>query len=172
MTPHPPRDAVPRPVPGPYGLALDPGAKGGWALSFRGAIVACGLVRVDKGETMRRFGNLSWIVCEDQQLYPSDITALGPARAAKKARDLIVLARRAQALCDQALGGQPGAKVTWVLPHAWKGSVPKGIHNERVLVRLTDQERALVHGCTTPALVNNVIDAVGLNLWQSGRYRP
>lgn len=152
------------------GLSIDGGAKGGWALSAGMTIVACGLVRLDKRERMRQFTDLSWVICEDQQLYPTDVRHLGPERSCKKAHDLIVLGRRAAIMCEQAA---PGVEVTWVLPHAWKGSVPKETHNERVLKRLTDPERALLHACgCPPVLLNNVIDAIGLNLWMTRRYRP
>lgn len=150
------------------GLSIDPGAKAGWALSHDGAIVASGLVRLDLGHRIRVFSDLSWLVCEGQQLYPHDVQHFGPVKAAARANDLITCGQRAGLLCGMAA---PGTPITWVLPHAWKGSVDKDTHNLRVLKRLTEAEKALLDGIL-PSLVNNVIDAIGLNLWKSGRYRP
>jgi hypothetical protein len=59
-----------------------------------------------------------------------------------------------------------------VRPHAWKGNVPKEIHNRRVRERLTDVEWHTVLDCGCPAsLRHNVIDATGMCLWQLGRLK-
>lgn len=64
------------------------------------------------------------------------------------------------------------AHVVLVVPTTWKGSVPKGIHNERVLRALTPAELARVPRrprARTPD--HNAVDAIGLGLWKLGRMR-
>ena len=144
-------------------LAIDPGGKAGWALSRQGTIVAAGLVRVDLGHSLRVFAPVDLLVCEKPQCYPDDLV-----KGTKRANDLIVLAIRAGMLCEQA---RPGMAVTWFRAHDWKGSVPKDIHNARILTRMTTAERELLD-CIPEILQNNTIDAIGLAMYASGRYRP
>ena len=140
-------------------LAIDPGRYAGWALSRDGIVVACGLNVYPN--RIRVFAGVDEVVCERPQHYPNMST--------KQANDLITLALRAGGLCECAC---PGVPVTWVLPHAWKCSVPKDMHNVRVLKRLEESEKVLVRESACASLVNNVIDAVGLSLWASKRYTP
>jgi hypothetical protein len=58
-----------------------------------------------------------------------------------------------------------GCTVELVWPRTWKGTVPKPIHNARVLNALNDQELRLL-----PRIRNhNMVDAVGLGLWKLRR---
>jgi len=143
-------------------LAIDPGAKTGWALSRDQTIVAAGLVRLDKGDRMRVFADLAEVWCELPCWQRGDT----PARI----NDLFVTARRAGALVVQACPDIDPETVHWISPHLWKHSVDKALHNSRVLKRMTDQEKALI-GDVPVALVNNVLDAIGLNMYATGRYR-
>lgn len=52
-----------------------------------------------------------------------------------------------------------------VSPSAWKGQVPKKIHNKRVLAALSDTEKSLVLSIDN----HNTIDAIGIGLWYLGR---
>lgn len=52
-----------------------------------------------------------------------------------------------------------------VRPHAWKGGVPKDIHNKRVLAKLTADGLALVAAVKPAAKRHNAIDGVGLGQW-------
>ncbi len=63
-----------------------------------------------------------------------------------------------------------GATVRLVHPREWKGSVPKTVHNARVLAALTDAERARLPKLPASKL-HNVLDAVGLGLWLLKRIR-
>jgi len=66
--------------------------------------------------------------------------------------------------------GQQGAEVELVTPKSWKGSVPKKIHNARVLSLLTKKEVALLPKRTRAKdYDHNLLDAVGLGLWRMGR---
>lgn len=65
-----------------------------------------------------------------------------------------------------------GADVNLVVPTTWKGSVPKDIHNRRVLSHLSPEELARVPlrpRAKTPD--HNCVDAIGLGLWKLGRLR-
>lgn len=55
-----------------------------------------------------------------------------------------------------------------VRPREWKGSVPKKIHNNRILAKLSEAERRLLEEIPS-YLRHNVIDAVGIALWRAGR---
>lgn len=59
-----------------------------------------------------------------------------------------------------------GVRVRKVLPHAWKGNVPKTVHHNRVLLELTPVERRVTSG-----LDHNAMDAVALGLFGLGRHR-
>jgi len=144
-------------------LAIDPGAKSGWALSRDQVIVAAGLVRLDRGDRVRLFTDLTEVWCELPQWQCGDT----PARI----NDLFTTARRAGALVVQACPGWDPENVHWIAPHAWKGSVDKAVHNERVRKRLAAGELLLLQDIPQ-TLVNNVLDAIGLNMYATGRYRP
>jgi hypothetical protein len=59
-----------------------------------------------------------------------------------------------------------------VYPAAWKGQVPKAIHNERVCKHLAPDELRTLEAAKVPSrLKNNAIDAIGIGLWYLGRIR-
>lgn len=64
---------------------------------------------------------------------------------------------------------QCGAYTSY-LPRQWKKTVPKPIHNKRVLAKLTPAESAPL-ASIRPALVHNAVDAVGLGLFHLGRIK-
>lgn len=59
-----------------------------------------------------------------------------------------------------------GGEVVAYKPREWKGQVPKDVHNTRTMARLTVPERAIVTEAAPRSLVHNVIDAVGLGLFE------
>jgi hypothetical protein len=65
-------------------------------------------------------------------------------------------------------------RVQLVWPHSWKGSVPKAVHNERVLRALRPEEVELLprrpRSKKNP-YDHNMLDAVGIGLWKLGRMR-
>jgi hypothetical protein len=143
--------------------SVDPGEAGGWALVerslkqgpipyFQWDLIDCGLVLFSKGE---RPPPRSADVClvEVPQWQGDSVD---------RVNNLLVTACRAGHLAEAT-----GAKWVWYThPHTWKGSVPKDIHNQRILARLTAQERILVDRVTcAKSLLNNVVDAIGLALW-------
>lgn len=93
------------------------------------------------------------LVCEVPEVY-----------AGKFERDLINLALAAGRVC--ALHPSP----EYVRPAAWKGSVPKRVHNARVISMLSDNERKIVYDYPIAAsLRHNLIDSVGIGLWALDR---
>ncbi len=65
-----------------------------------------------------------------------------------------------------------GCCVELVWPRTWKGTVPKKIHNQRVLAALTPAELAVVPKRPKAKDVDhNTCDAIGLGLWKLGRMR-
>ena len=145
-------------------LAIDPGKSTGWALFRREELSACGLVDPTKGERPPRHEGLDVCVVEVPCHQHSDTPSL--------TNDLFKTAFRAGQLAEST-----GCRdIVAVSPHAWKGSVPKDLHNERVLKRLTEDERKILYAAcradgkkVSVSLLNNVIDAVGLGLWYLGR---
>lgn len=129
-------------------LAIDPGNTSGWAVGYQGQLVACGVARAPKWEMPDWVGQrLSMLVIERPQVYPGDT---------EKAASLITLAMTAGRFLERF----PAPVVLTPHPREWKGSVPKGIHNRRVLGALTLAETRLI---TTPD--HNMVDAIGLLKW-------
>jgi hypothetical protein len=68
------------------------------------------------------------------------------------------------------LAGLVGALTHWFpgmvflyLPHSWKGNTPKAIMNERILKRLSDDERSKIEKAPK-SLSHNIFDACGIGL--------
>lgn len=55
-----------------------------------------------------------------------------------------------------------GFNVIWVEPRSWKGTTPKNIMFKRIIAKLEDKE----YKCIDKPKDHNVIDAVGIGLWQ------
>lgn len=163
-------------------LAIDPGADTGWALFDSGparVLLACGLG--DPRHCPRHAASaLRGVLIEHPFVYPRGQT--------KNPNDIVKLAINA---------GEWGGRykqwtdVTYVLPFQWKGAVPKGVHHQRILAKLSEDEREIVRNAraswsvgsgvgerisrlheTRPVpkgKLHNVLDAVGLGLYQVGR---
>lgn len=57
-------------------------------------------------------------------------------------------------------------------PKIWKGTVPKSIHNERILSQLDEAESALFDQTKVPTgKRHNLIDAVGIGLWKLNKLK-
>jgi hypothetical protein len=146
-------------------VAVDPGRHAGLAWFLDARLTDCALVNPD--DRVQLDGPL-WIPHMAVIELPCHERGDTPART----NDLFKTSFRAGRLAERC-----GARmVQTVSPHAWKGSVPKDLHNERVLKRLSQAEREIVYAACTHdgkrvsvSLLNNVIDAVGLGLWYIGR---
>jgi hypothetical protein len=80
------------------------------------------------------------------------LTKVGPGTFQNRADNLVVLCLRLGRIVRQI----PHKNRIEVYPQAWKGQVPKGIHNRRVLAELTLDE------LTVASRDHNAIDAIGL----------
>lgn len=151
-------------------LAIDPGTDTGWALfsdandrDGRHRLVACGLGDPRLSDK-HRAADITRVVIERPMIYPRGQT--------KNPNDVVALAVNAG-----EWGGlyRQWAAVEYVLPFQWKGSVPKSIHHERVLAKLSDAERVVVDQTLTRGRSiargkrHNVLDAIGLGLFGVGR---
>ena len=60
-----------------------------------------------------------------------------------------------------------GFDVIWVEPRAWKGTVPKDIMYRRIVAKLSADE----YNTIVKPKDHNVVDAVGIGLWQIRKER-
>lgn len=146
-----------------YLLAFDPGETTGWALFRAGRLIAAGSAKSadglehympDEAEKTR------WVLIElPQERHHGRKTNV---------RSIITLAVRVGELKRE--WEARGAEVELVWPTTWKGSVPKSIHNRRVLAALSEEERALLpKRPRAKKHDHNMLDAVGEGLWKLGR---
>lgn len=139
-------------------LAIDPGKTYfGWAYFPDNQLTHCGR-ETDWWEREMKMRAML-VVIERPQIYNQRQWKGDP-------NDLIDVALTVGGLMREL--GKHVTEIKLVLPHEWKGTVPKKIMQDRILDRLDAVERALV----VPVKgVSDVIDAVGLGLWQLGRLR-
>jgi|ERR1700690_2820420 len=132
-------------------LALDPGARTGWASYVGGKLVGCGVV--SPNELLETPGKGDMVVIENPQIYPNS-----PARPA----DILKLARIVGRYEERY--GYRWKHIELIEPHQWKGSVPKDIMLKRIedATPLTDRPALLAY---QGGYRHNMIDAVGLGRW-------
>lgn len=136
-------------------LSIDPGIHAGWAIfdpKTKG-LEQCGLGL----ESLLHYGvdGLTKGVIEIPRIYP---------KSPVPPQDIATLAKTAGYL----KGRLHPISFTEVFPRDWKGSVPKPVHNRRVLHALSTTDQYVFSVCVegiADGLVNNVIDAVGLGVW-------
>lgn len=141
-------------------LALDPGETTGGALFCRGRLVWCDQISLSGPHWPWGNWNPDQLVIE----IPNAHESKGENRSKRDPQAIITLA----ITCGQWIRHVSSRDTVRLYPSVWKGQVPKRIHNERVLECLDVGERALIPKLT-PAKLHNVIDAVGLGLFQLGR---
>lgn len=146
-------------------LAIDPGKATGWAYGVDTQLTGCGLFDPDQTSLVIP-ARITQIIVELPCWQKGD--------KPERINDLYITAFRAGLACAELRAVEQKLRI--VRPRDWKGSVPKDVHNERVLKALTTEERAIVFAAcdaggkkVSVAKLNNVIDAVGLFLFQVGR---
>lgn len=139
-------------------IGIDPGRTAGWSRFFDGHLAEAGRMPSEVILTQPPEANIgpAAVVIELPQVYPhhsrGDLNQL---------IDLAVLVGDLQGFYRRN-----GCDAILVTPVRWKGSVPKPIHNVRVLEALTDEERDLLPKRPRGSgFDHNMIDAVGLGLW-------
>lgn len=136
-------------------LAIDPGESDGWAVFQNGRLAACG-----RHVRERDFEGVDLVVIEKPQIY-----VLGKSKA--DPNDLISLAIKVGRLAER-VERITGTDADLVRPQEWKGSVPKEIHNRRVIDALSADEACIAADAlklVPEKQRHNVIDACGLGLW-------
>jgi hypothetical protein len=147
-------------------VAIDPGKRSGWAVFVDAALALAGAwPEADMlDDALPMVGIAPAVaVIELPVIYPLGLGKGDP-------NDLITLALLVGDL--RGYYRRAGLDVALVKPRTWKGTVPKPIHNERVLGALTPDERALLprYG-RKRGFDHNMLDAVGLGLWQLAKER-
>src|SRR5262249_46591745 len=112
-------------------LAIDPGASQGWARFSTNRLWQCGL-----GQPTPFLGSVR-VVIERPALYP------GRSQKARP-KDIITLTLAAGETAGRILAVNPEARVEYVEPHTWKGSVPKDVHHARIWAALAEDEKSIV----------------------------
>jgi hypothetical protein len=143
-------------------MAFDPGKRlVGWATADERGLVRCGLVHDEtqtgllkklRGMCLETATRGIRVVIEVPQVYRERHWRGDP-------NDLIDETITVGALVAFTLD----ADQRLVRPHAWKGGVPKDVHNRRILMAMTPDETEVLEHCgVCSRLRHNVIDAIGL----------
>lgn len=156
-------------------LAFDPGKRCvGWAAFGGGRLVRCGLVAaVDHaaltGALAERFEGVFAPGAPGTRAaieWPQVYNARGRKGDQADIVEVAAIAGVLRHLCRYA------ERIDQPWPHDWKGSAPKAVMLDRIRQRLDNDELAEVYRQRVPAgLRHNLIDAVGVGLWASGRLR-
>lgn len=152
-------------------VSVDPSLACTGAALFRdGSLVSCGILPTKADEPLelrvRRvaaacaFGRPDVLVMEYPQAYRRERGSKG-----EDPNDLISVGCVAGAI----LATVRSLQFYLVYPAAWKGQVPKDIHNERVRKRLSSAELSILGTVRPASKVHNAIDAIGIGLWYLGR---
>jgi len=139
-------------------LGIDPGRVTGWARFFDGQLIEAG-ARVDEDVLADppeiQIGPAA-VVIEVPRIYPH-----GGKGDPNQLLDLAITVGDLRGYYVRR-----GAEVHLVTPRRWKGTVPKAIHNARVLSALTPEEFArLPRRPRARGFDHNMVDGVGLALW-------
>jgi len=120
----------------------------GVARSVQNRVVALGL------------GAFREVVCEWPQVYRAGLSKGDPG-------DLLPLVAIGVSLCTLF----PLCKSYAYLPHAWKGSIPKGeVYENRLFSRLSEEEKSKI--ISARSKTHNILDAIGIGLHHLGRFEP
>ncbi len=155
-------------------VSIDPGTKcAGYAVfaesdtESKPVMIRCGVFRgddwIDTANHTPEFSELDKenlkLIIEDPRIYP--VTNVRP-------NDLMKLANSVGAIVAKV-----NAKFTkLVTPSRWKKSIPKTIHQKRILRCLSPEEKQILDNCLCPkSLQHNVVDAIGIGLWHVGRMK-
>ena len=159
-------------------LAIDPGLTAlGWAFFNNQTLKSCGISRTKETalherikdhikNLHRQLRQCQILVIEKPEVYSQRFLKGDP-------RDLVNLG----ILIGGLIVAADCPIVHMVYPKRWKGQIPKEIHGERILGKLTAAElgvltdkEALGEPASCPeSLLHNVIDAIGIGLWHKKR---
>ena len=150
-------------------LAIDPGVTAGWAyFTESGVLLRCGAASSPRQVT--ELANLaiypvqpSEVLIEHPQIYPGGRT--------KNPNDIVKLAVNAGVWAGHL---SARARIEFVYPRSWKGTLNSDVCCARILERLGSGEHDDVYEESTknipPSKRHNVIDAIGIGLFRLGRW--
>jgi hypothetical protein len=142
-------------------VAFDPGTYSGFAWFIGRTLQSCSLIESPwrySGIELDHFLDASPdCVCEFPFLYPG-------GRGKGDGNDLLKVARIAGLLTAPFSED----RVRLIYPRTWKGNVPKELMLDRILTRLSEEEKARIPRLPKGKL-HNVIDAIGIGLHHLGR---
>lgn len=128
-------------------LSIDPGVhKSACAIFIDGLLTFADDLKNDQAFQLIKNTKNVVVVVETPVLYPTK---------RKQHKDVARLLDIAKQMIKTSKTG------VGVTPSAWKGQVPKKIHNKRVLSMLSDEEKRRVVSLKN----HNTVDAVGIGLW-------
>jgi hypothetical protein len=134
-------------------LALDPGAKTGWALyQVFGAIwhlTGCGVVTPEDTVPDNK---PQIVVIENPEIYPN---------SQARPKDILTLARIVGRYQERY---REAKHIELVAPHKWKGSIPKDIMLARIEAAIPARDGGAV-AAYKGGYRHNMIDAIGLGTW-------
>lgn len=147
-------------------IGIDPGAVTGWSSFWEAELISAGTIKRGKLEELPVPEMLPGvIVIEKPVVYPTGLGKGDP-------NELIDLALWAGEIAGWLRARAPGVDIVFVAPRRWKGTVPKHISNERTLDALEGSERLkLPRRPRAKDFDHNMLDAVGIGLWQLERER-
>ena len=152
-------------------LVIDPGTRKnlGWAIFGSSAYVTSLIdAGVDSMENLLVPGPYPFRIGSSARVTLIEAPRWYPRKASVDVNDLLDLSVAVGELKRHFV--ERGSSVQLVWPMTWKGSVPKKIHNRRVLAALTEEERGkLPKRPRAKDYDHNMVDAVGLGLWKLGR---
>ena len=99
------------------------------------------------------------LACEWPQVYT-------PGKQKGDPNDLLALVGVSAAVAALL----PHAAIHTYLPAQWGGQTPKEVKKQRVVSRLTSEEKAQIWLPATQSLQHNVFDAIGIGLHHTGRF--
>lgn len=147
-------------------IGIDPGKHTGWAHFCCGVLRGAGVVSAE--EILRSPDANRGADVDPPTIVVIELPRIYPRGGKGDPNDLIDLAVMVGDL--RGFYVRHGFTVRLVTPRTWKGTVPKSIHNKRVLAALSDEERAtLPKRPRARTYDHNMVDAVGLALFQLQR---
>jgi hypothetical protein len=140
-------------------VAIDPGKHAsGWAVFWDGKLWACGFGNDADPILDVTEGIVDLVVLEVPRVYDRKRWKGDP-------NDLIDISVAGGIL----VGALRPETVKLVRPQDWKGQTPKGVQADRTLAKLTKAEAERLNGVASKSKLHNVIDAIGIGLWELKR---
>lgn len=139
-------------------IAIDPGDQAGVALFEDSKLVRVELVRAAVDRAWKWDGPTGTkVVCEAPQVRHED---------KMKMKHLLTLA----VTTGYLIGAMQPVSIHRVVPREWKGQRPKTVDNQLTLRLLSDQERQVLdRSNVSRGMRHNLLDAIGLGLWELKR---